>query len=189
MPLEARNVGDLQEKPLPRCVFETGFVDTQFHGAAWVNENFGHIGLPTSPNLSVNALPKVHNPRPDNGTPAEIAETMLRGVKWERGNVIGENRVANEAAGGMCVQCNHKEEGQVMGVPKCLKALLADLMVRGRIHKKETQQHKVAGDTSWLCVMDLQCCLLAYLCRISNDRQLQFSIQQNVYCTHGCVRH
>lgn len=43
----------------------------------------------------------------------------------------------------------------MVGIPKCLEALLADLVVRSSIHEQHTQKHNVPGDASWLGVVDL----------------------------------
>lgn len=42
----------------------------------------------------------------------------------------------------------------MVGIPECLEALLADLVVRSSIHEQHTQKHDVPGDASWLGVVD-----------------------------------
>jgi hypothetical protein len=59
---------------------------------------------------------------------------MLGGVKRECLGVCGINGVADEAASGMSVEADHEEEGQMMGVPKRLKALVSHLGLSGGIH-------------------------------------------------------
>jgi hypothetical protein len=59
---------------------------------------------------------------------------MFRRIERERGDIIRVNRVTNEAACGVRVEPNHEEECQVMGVPECFEALVANLVVRGRVH-------------------------------------------------------
>jgi hypothetical protein len=63
----------------------------------------------------------------------------------------------------MCVQADHEEESQVMGVPECFKALMANLVMRGRVHEQHNQQHEVASDASRLSVMNIQRGLFADL--------------------------
>lgn len=45
----------------------------------------------------------------------------------------------------------------MMSVPECLKRLLANFGMRGRIHKKHAEQHDMASNTAWLRIMNLDC--------------------------------
>lgn len=88
---------------------------------------------------------------------------MFGGVEWERGNVVRKDRISDETAGSMCEQADHKEKCKVMGIPKCFKTLLPDLEVSGGVHEQEYQEHKMAGDTTRLCIVNLQSGLLPNL--------------------------
>jgi hypothetical protein len=57
-------------------------------------------------------------------------------------------------------ESNHEEERQMVSVPECLKALLADLVMSRGIHEHHDEQHEMTSDASRLGVVDLQSSLL-----------------------------
>lgn len=69
------------------------------------------IRRPSSPDHSVNPLGEVENAEPNDESPTQVSETMIRRVKGESGNVIGFNAISDETARGVSVQCDHEEEG------------------------------------------------------------------------------
>jgi hypothetical protein len=64
----------------------------------------------------------------------------------------------------MRVETNHEEECKVMGVPEHFKALMADLVMRSRVHQKHDEEHKMSCDTACLRVVNFQSSFLAYFC-------------------------
>ena len=55
----------------------------------------------------------------------------------------------------MCVKANHEEEREMMCVPECLKALIANLVMGGGIHDKHDKKHEVTSNAARLCIVDL----------------------------------
>ena len=51
-----------------------------------------------------------------------------------------------------------------MSVPKRLKALSTDLLVRSRIHQDHYEEHEVSGNATRLSVMDIESLLFPDLC-------------------------
>lgn len=140
-----------------------------------MDKDLGKFCGTTSPNLSPDALAKVDDTRPDSETPAHVSQAVLGSVEGESADVLGTSRVANEATGGVGVETNHEEEGEVVGVPESFEALSADLRVSGRVpdavrlvglsrkrkkrihkHEEHDEKHRMAGDTTRLCVVDIQ---------------------------------
>lgn len=169
MPLELGNFRDLDEQPLPGGVFEAGLHDTEFHGPTGVNENLGQSGGPARSDFTVDALSKVENTRPNDESPAEVSQAMLRAVEGEHCNVIGIGGVTDETASGVSVQSDHEEERKMMGVPESLKALLADFVVGRGVHQDHDQQHEVTSNSTRLGVVDLEGGLLSDLGTLDID--------------------
>jgi hypothetical protein len=67
-------------------------------------------------------------------------------------------------------ETEHKKESQVMGVPEDLKALLADLLVSGRVHQEHNKQHEVSSDATRLSIVDLLSSLFADLSTLDVDK-------------------
>lgn len=155
MPLELRHIRNLDKKPLPSSVLETGLDNAKLHGPTRVNKNFGKLGRLPSPDLPPNALSEVKNARPDDESPAEVTQTVLGGIEWEACNVVRVNSVAHETTGRMRVESDHEEEREMMGVPKRLEALLADLLMSRRVHEDKDEKHEMAGDAARLGVVNL----------------------------------
>lgn len=61
MPLELGNLGDLDEEPLTSGVLEAGFVDTKFHSAGRVDENFRQLSFTSGPDFSVDSFAEVED--------------------------------------------------------------------------------------------------------------------------------
>ena len=59
---------------------------------------------------------------------------MLGGVERESSDVIGFWGVSNEAASGVTVKGEQEKKSEVVCVPECFEALVADLVVGGRVH-------------------------------------------------------
>lgn len=94
--------------------------------------------------LSPYALPKVDDTGPDGEPPTLVSETVFGGVEREGSNIVRAGAVANEATGGVRIQAQHEEERQVVGVPECFEALVADRVVCGGVHQHHDEEHKVA---------------------------------------------
>ena len=124
---------------------------------AGVNKNLGQTSRTARSDFPVHALTEVDDTRPDSEPPALITETVLSGVEGEGRDVIWVGTVTDEATCRMGVQADHEEESQMVGVPKGLEALLADLVVRSAVHQDHDEEHEVARDTTSLGVVDVQC--------------------------------
>jgi hypothetical protein len=181
MPLPARYFWNLDEQPLAGSVLEAGLNDTELHGpckeeygcglcdrvdvhTTRVDENLRQASRPPRTVFPVNSFTKVQDTRPDSESPALVTKTVLGGVKWEGADVVGIDRVADEATSGVGVKSNHEKERQMVSVPESLETLVADLVVGGGVHGKHDQEHEVAGDAAWLRVVNLECNLLSNLC-------------------------
>jgi len=88
---------------------------------------------------------------------------MFCGVEREGLDVVGVGAVTHEAASRMRVKSNHEEEREVMCIPECLEALIANFPVCRRIHQHDDEKHEVASDASGLRIMDLQSVFLTDL--------------------------
>ncbi len=129
-----------------------------------VHENLGEAGCTSSPNLPENPLTEIDDTRPDGEPPALISETVFCRIERETRDVVGISGVTDEASGGMTIKTDHEEERKVVSVPEGLKALVTNLVVCGGVHQDHDEQHEVAGDTTWLGVMDVQRSLGTNLC-------------------------
>lgn len=89
---------------------------------------------------------------------------MFRRVKGESRNIVGVGGISDKTASGVRVKGNHEEKRKVVGVPKCLEALAADLVVSGRVHDEHDEQHEVTGYATRLRVVNIQRALLTDLC-------------------------
>ena len=121
-----------------------------------MDEHTGQTRQPACPDFPVDTLAEVNDARPDGEAPAQIAKAVLGVVERERGLVVRLCAIADEAAGGVGVDANHEEEGEVVGVPERLEALLADLVVRGRVHEDHDCEQEVTRDTTGLGVVDVE---------------------------------
>ena len=155
MPLPAGHVGHLDEEPLASNVFETRLDNTQFHGTTWVNQDFGETGGTTSADLSIDALPKVDDTRPNSEPPALVAKAVIGSVKGKCLRVGRLSGVANETPSCVRVETNHEEESKMMGVPESLKALVTNLVMGSAVHENHDEEHEVSGDTTGLGVVDV----------------------------------
>lgn len=99
-----------------------------------MDENLGQLCGFTRTYLSPNTFAKVDDERPDDEPPAVIPKAVFCRVKRKGGGKIWLNRVTDEASGGMSKESHHKEECEVVGIPKNFKALFFDLVVRSGIH-------------------------------------------------------
>ena len=59
---------------------------------------------------------------------------MFGRVEGESRNVVGIDGVSDKTASSVGVESDHEEKCEVVGVPKCLEALAADLVVSGCVH-------------------------------------------------------
>jgi hypothetical protein len=48
------------------------------------------------------------------------------------------SRIADEAPSGMGIECEKERDEKMVGIPKSLEGLLADLGMSGRVHEKHT---------------------------------------------------
>ena len=130
-----------------------------------MHEHLGKTGSPARADDPVHTLPKVRDAGPDRPAPALVAETELGVVERERAHVLSVDRVADEAASRVRVERDEPEEGEVVRVPEGLEALVADLVVRGRVHEHHDEQHEVAGDAARLPVVNILGGFDANLCK------------------------
>ena len=128
-----------------------------------VHEDLGETGRTPRTHFAQDALAEVQDTRPDREAPAVVSQTVLCRVEGEHPDVIRVDRIAHEAARRVSIQAQHEEECQVVRVPKDLKALVADLLVRGGVHEDHDEQHEVPSDASRLGVVDVQRNLLPHL--------------------------
>ena len=94
---------------------------------------------------------------------------MFRGVERESIDIIRISRITNKASSRMRIETDHKEKCKVVRVPKCFKALVANLVVGSSVHKDHDEQHEVTSDTTSLRVVDVEGYLLT---NFYNDRLL-----------------
>lgn len=155
MPLESREFRDLDEKPLAGSVLEARLNNAQLHRTCksidekisvigttrttGVNQDFGQFGGSPGTVLSVGTFTEVDYARPNNEAPAKVAKAVLGGIEWERRDVVGVNRVADEASRCVSVETDHEEECEMMRIPKGLEALVADLVVGSGVHEKHDE--------------------------------------------------
>lgn len=132
---------------------------------AGMHKDLGQFGGSASTVLPIRTLSKVEETRPDRVPPAQVAKAVLGGVEGERRDVVGVSGVTDEASSGVGVQTEHEEEGQMMRIPKCLEALVANLGARGGVHEQHDEEHEMARDATRLGVVDLEGDLLADLCK------------------------
>lgn len=156
MPLEPGDFWDLDEEPLACSVLEARLDDAQFHSTTGMHKDLGQTSGSPGTILSVGTLPEVHHPWPDSVPPAEVAETVLGRIEWERGDVVGINGVADEASSSVRVQAEHEEEGEMVRIPECFEALGANFLAGGAVHEQHDEQHEVARDATRLGVVDLE---------------------------------
>ena len=164
MPLQRRDVWNLDEQPLACGVLEAGLDDAELHCTGRMDENLGETSCAPSANLAVDALSEVEETGPDGVTPAEVADAVTGVVERERRLEVGEGAVADEASGRMRVETEHEEKREMMRVPEGLEALLADFLVSGRIHEDHDRQHEMTGETARLCVVDVERSFWADFC-------------------------
>lgn len=163
MPLPAGDIRDLNEEPLTSDIFEAGFDNTKFHGTRGMNKDLGQPSGTTSPDFSVDSLSKVDDTRPHGESPTFITQTMVGSIEWEHLRVCRIGRVTDETTGCMSVKADHEEESEVVSIPECLEALVANLVVCGSIHEEHDEKHKMPGNTTSLGVMDIESDLRANL--------------------------
>ena len=113
-----------------------------------------NLRLAPTPNLAIDALDEVDAAAPELPAPAVVADAVLPEYSSGKGRV-GLDRVAHETADGVGVHGQEEGDEEVMGVPERLERLLADAVVRRRVHEQHAEQHDVAGDAAGLGVVDL----------------------------------
>lgn len=173
VPLETRYLGDLDEQPLTSGVFKAGLDNPQLHSTlnddqledvhtqrtnlhtTGMNEHFRQASGSSGTVFTVHTLAEVDDSGPYDESPTQVTQAMLSRVEWERGDVGGFNSITYETSGGVSEQTEHEKECQVMCVPKCLKALIANLPVGGRVHENHDEEHEMASDSSRLLVVDI----------------------------------
>ena len=89
---------------------------------------------------------------------------MIGRVEGKSWDVVRVDSVSDETAGGVGVKGDHEEKRKVVGVPECLEALAADLVMGSCVHDEHDEQHKVASDATSLFVMNVLCGNLTDLC-------------------------
>jgi len=62
----------------------------------------------------------------------------------------------DEAPYSVGVQTNHEEKGEMVGIPKGLKALLADFVVGGAVHENHYEEHDMSSYSCRLPVVNVE---------------------------------
>jgi len=101
---------------------------------AWVDKDLGQTSGPARTNLTPYTFSNIDDTGPDDEPPALIAQTMLRGIEWEARDVVGVDGISDETTSCMCIETDHKEECEVMSIPKGFEALVSDLLMGGGVH-------------------------------------------------------
>lgn len=89
---------------------------------------------------------------------------MFGRVEGKSRDVVRIGGVPDETASSMCIEGDHEEKCEVVGIPESLEALAADLVMGGRVHDDHDEQHEVTSDATSLFVMDILCGDLPDLC-------------------------
>ena len=173
MPLEAGDVGNLNEQPLAGSVLERRLDDAELHSTGRVDEDFGELGRTARTDLPPDTLKEVDDAGPDGEAPGEVTNADLRVVEGEDFGEAWIRGTTDEASGGMGVEANHEEERQVVSIPECLEALLADFCVASTVHQDHDKQHDMASDTGRLTVMDVEGIRRTEFCQQSERLRLQ----------------
>jgi len=95
---------------------------------------------------------------------------VLSRVEGEGRDVVGINGVTDETSSRVRVETEHEEEGEMMGVPKRLKALVANLLAGRGVHEQHDEEHEMTRDATRLGVVDLEGDLLANLSTLNIDK-------------------
>jgi len=169
MPLELGNLWYLEEHPLTRSIFEAWLDNTKLHRTAGVDEDFGQTSGLSGPNLTPYTFSKVQDAGVDDEPPAKVAKAVIGAVEREGRDDIRFDGIAHKASGSMSVDTNHEEESQVVGVPKCLKALLANLLMGSGVHENHDEEHEVTSNSTRLGVMNHLSSFLADLSTLDID--------------------
>lgn len=155
MPLVLGNFRDVEEEPLAGLVLERGLLELDFHGVEGMSDNLGNLGLSGGTDFSVDALQEVENTDPEIEAPSLVSDAVLPKVLVVEGGE-GLGSITHEASDSVGVESQEKDEGEVVSIPEGLEALLANLVVRSRVHEKHAQQHDMASDSTRLGVVNLE---------------------------------
>lgn len=155
--MPSRHFGDLNEEPLARRVFETGFDDTKLHSPAWVHNDLAELRCTPGAVLPVDTFAKVQYANPDGKPPAFVSKAVLCRIEWERCGIVRVGRITNEAPCGVRVETDHKKEGKVVRVPEGFKALVANLPVSSCVHQNHDKKHEVTSNATRLVIVNILC--------------------------------
>lgn len=156
MPLEFGNVGDLEEDPLTGGILEARLDHAEFHCTRGVNEDLVEFGSPASTDFTPDSFAEVEDTGPDDSTPREVTNANIGVVKGKGVRERGECGSTDKASGGVGVETDHEEKGEMMRVPECLEALLADLLMCGTVHDDHDEEHEMTSDSSGLLVVNVE---------------------------------
>ena len=106
--------------------------------------------------LPPDAFTEIDDARPDDKPPAFVSQAVVRAVEGEGRDVVGFDRVTDEATGGMRIEADEEEESEMVRVPESLEALMADLVVGRGVHQNHDEQEEVSSNTTGLCVVNVQ---------------------------------
>ena len=121
-----------------------------------MNEKLGQPRGPSCANLAVYPLSKIDDTRPNNESPTLITDAVLGGIKREGVDVVRVRRIADETASCVGIQANHEEECEMVCIPESFKTLGAYLVMSGRVHQEQHEEHKMACDATSLCIVDIK---------------------------------
>lgn len=138
-------------------------------------DDAGNLGLTTGTDLAVKALKQVKATSPQLPAPTQVSDTVVPVL------VSGERRVrldsvTHETSHSVGVETKEKRDKQVVSVPESLEGLLTNSVVSCGVHEKHTQQHHVAGGTTRLRVVNLNCGLCTNLQSLDIEEAVQWCI-------------
>lgn len=117
--------------------------------------NAGDLCFSASPDLTVETLDQVGGAAKNLPSPTLVTDTVLpEDVAGKRREA--EGRVTDEAANSVGVHAQKERNKQVVRVPERLERLLANSVVRSRVHEKHAKEHDVARNAAGLSIMDLE---------------------------------
>ncbi|KAB8446195.1 hypothetical protein FH972_025177 [Carpinus fangiana] len=163
VPLVGRDGGAVEEEPLAGLVVESLLYKLDLNSIVRVSDDFDNAGgAAAAADFAVEAFAQVDCRADELPTPALVADAVVpEGAAGKRR--VGLEGIADEAAGGVGVHGKQERNEEVMGVPKGLIGLLADLGVGGGEHEEHAEEHDMAGDAAGLGVVDLDCSFAADL--------------------------
>lgn len=116
--------------------------------------HFSDFSLFSGPDFPPHTLKEIDAKSPKGKSPALISNAMLpEDVTIEGGEWLSS--VTYETPNSVCIKGKDEDKSKMVGIPKCLKALLANLVMGCGVHKKHTEKHDMTSDATSLGVVNL----------------------------------